>query len=285
MRIEGAVVVGIDADEPDRALLDWAGEEATARKVGVVVCHVWEWGDVEHSPHLLPDVVTVEPTEAELRVREVVRQLRERFPDVDVSVVFGQGRPVRTLLRLTQHAGMIVVGARGHGGFPGLLLGSVSAQLAAHAHCPVAVIRPPATSASADVVAGIDAWPDSERVVRLAADEALRLGRRLVLVHGYRLPPPAEYGPNAGIDEPHRRAAAEALVEEATKGLVMATLDLDVEARAVHGAPAAVLLEAAANASMLVVGARGVGGFAGLALGSVSQQVLRHAPCTVIVAR
>ena len=65
----------------------------------------------------------------------------------------------------------------------------------------------------------------------------------------------------------------------------MATLDLDVEARAVHGAPAAVLLEAAANASMLVVGARGVGGFAGLALGSVSQQVLRHAPCTVIVAR
>ena len=91
MRIEGAVVVGIDADEPDRALLDWAGEEATARKVGVVVCHVWEWGDVEHSPHLLPDVVTVEPTEAELRIREVVRQLRERFPDVDVSVVFGQG--------------------------------------------------------------------------------------------------------------------------------------------------------------------------------------------------
>ena len=44
--------------------------------------------------------------------------------------------------------------------------------------------RYPPTSASADVVADIDAWPDSERVVRLAADEALRLGRRLVLVHG-----------------------------------------------------------------------------------------------------
>ena len=283
MRIEDAVVVGIDAGEPDRPLLDWAAGEAAARTVGLVVCHVWEWGDAEHSPRLLPEVVAAEPTPAELRVRDAVRQLREWYPDLDVSVVFGQGRPVRTLLRLSERAGLLVVGARGGGGFAGLLLGSVSAQLAAHAGCPVAVVRAPSTAAAVDVVAGVDSWPDSERTLRLAADEAGRLGGKLVLVHGYRLPPPAEYGPNAGIDEPHRRAAAEDLVEQAAKGL--AAVDVDVEARAVHGAPAAVLLEAAADAAALVVGARGIGGFAGLALGSVSQQVLRHAPCTVVVAR
>ncbi|HEY6748805.1 MAG TPA: universal stress protein [Mycobacteriales bacterium] len=283
MRIEDAVVVGIEAGDPDRPLLGWAAEEAAARKVGVVVCHVWEWGDVEHAPRLLPDVETAAPTPAEVRVREAVRRLREWYPDVDVSAVFAQGRPARTLLHVSERARLLVVGARGRGGFAGLQLGSVSAHLAAHARCPVAVVRPPSTSVAVDVVAGVDGWPGSERTVRLAAEEAERLGGKLVLVHGYRLPLPAEYGPNPGIDEPHRRAEAEDLAERAAASL--AGVDLDVEARAVHGAPAAVLLDAAADAAVLVVGARGVDGVAGLALGSVSQQVLRHAPCTTVVAR
>ena len=283
MQIEDAVVVGIDAGAPDRPVLGWAAEEAAGRKVGLVVCHVWEWGDVEHSPRLLPDMVAVEPTPAELRVRDAVRQSQEWFPGVELSAVFGEGRPARTLLRLAERAGMLVVGARGTGGFAGLRLGSLPAHLAAHARCPVAVVRPPATSGAVDVVAGVDGWPESERTVRLAAEKAERLGGRLILVHGYRLPPPAEYGPNAGIDEPHRRAVAQDLVERAAEGLH--TAGLRVEARAVHGAPAAVLLEAAADAAALVVGARGSGGFDGLTLGSVSQQVLRHAPCTVVVAR
>ena len=60
--------------------------------------------------------------------------------------------------------------------------------------------------------------------------------------------------------------------------------DVKIERRVVHGPPARVLLEAAAGAAVLVVGARGLGGFSGLVLGSVSQQVVRHAPGPVIVA-
>lgn len=190
MQIVDAVVVGVDAGRPDRALLSWAAEEASVRKAGLVVCHVWEWGDAEHSPRLLADTVAAEATPAELSVREAARLVRQWFPELDVSVVFGQGRPARTLARLCEQASMGVVGARGRGGFSGLLLGSVSAQLAAHARCPVAVVRPPSSSAATDVVVGVDGSPEAERTVRLAAGEARRLGGNLVLVHGYRPPTP-----------------------------------------------------------------------------------------------
>jgi nucleotide-binding universal stress UspA family protein len=55
--------------------------------------------------------------------------------------------------------------------------------------------------------------------------------------------------------------------------------------RAVHGSAADALLDAASEAAVLVVGARGLGGFERLRIGSVSQHVLRHAPCTILVAR
>jgi nucleotide-binding universal stress UspA family protein len=154
-----------------------------------------------------------------------------------------------------------------------------------HAHCPAAVVQPPSTSNAVDVVAGVDDWPESDRTVRLAADEAQRFGGKLVLLHAYRLPGLAEYGPNAGIDEPHHRAVAEEVVERAADAVRTTDPDVDIEPKVVHGPAADRLLDAAADAAALVVGARGRGGFTGLLLGSVSQHVLRRAPCTVVVVR
>jgi nucleotide-binding universal stress UspA family protein len=289
---EDAVVVGIDVDDESihagdqsRALLGWAAAEAVLRKAPLLVCHLWEWSDGTHPPALLTDGVATEPTAAAQRLWEAVSMVRSWHPDLAVWAALGQGRPAPALLRLSEKAQMLVVGARGSGGFAGLRVGSVSGHLAAHAHCPVAVVRPPSTVGAVDVVAGVDGWPDSDRTVRLAAEQARRLGGKLILLHSYRLPPPAEYGPNAGIDEPHRRAAAEDVVDRAAEALGAAGADLDIEPRVVHGGTVPALLDAAADAATLVVGARGIGGFAGLLLGSVSQQVLRHAPCTVVVAR
>jgi len=103
--------------------------------------------------------------------------------------------------------------------------------------------------------------------------------------HGYRLPALAEYGPNAGVDEPHHRATAEELVERALDHLGSDRATLKIETRAVHDAAADALLDAASSAAVLVVGARGLGGLERLRIGSVSQRVLRHAPCTVVIAR
>jgi nucleotide-binding universal stress UspA family protein len=180
---------------------------------------------------------------------------------------------------------MLVVGARRDDGFAGRRLGSVAEQVATNARCTVAVVRPPSAPDLEDVVVGVDGSSHSDVTLRLAAAEAIRFGGRLIVVHAYRLPAPAEYGPNAGVDEPHYRVAAEALMEQALGHLGSDGDELKIETRAVHGGAPTALLDAAATAAVLVVGARGLGGLDRLRIGSVSQQVLRHAPCPLVIGR
>jgi nucleotide-binding universal stress UspA family protein len=161
----------------------------------------------------------------------------------------------------------------------------VAEHVATNAHCPVAVVRPPSAPDLVDVVVGVDGSSHSDVTLRLAAIEARRFGSRLTVVHAYRLPVPAEYGPNAGVDEPHYRVAAEALMEQALGHLGPDRDELKIETRAVHGGAAEALLDAASTAAVLVVGAGGHGGLERLRVGSVSQHVLRQAPCAVVIAR
>ena len=92
------------------------------------------------------------------------------------------------------------------------------------------------------------------------------------------------WAPNPEIDEQAYRALAHHTLDRALDQLDQAVSEVKVERLIAAGPPARVLVGAAAGAAALVVGARGLGGFAGLVLGSVSQQVLRHAPGPVIVA-
>jgi nucleotide-binding universal stress UspA family protein len=201
-----------------------------------------------------------------------------------VSGAIGTGSPQRGLLAVAKEAAMIVVGARGIGGFAGLLMGSVSGQLAEHAACPVAVVRPVHGSA-VDVVVGIDGSPESGRALQLGLAEARRTGGTLIALHAYRYAPvAAAYAPNPGIDQFSQRELAEENLDRALGDVEERNPDVKIERRIEHGSSAAVLVAAADGAAALVVGARGLGGFAGLILGSVSQQVLRHAHCPVLVA-
>lgn len=279
MRFDGAVMVGIAGGDLDRVLLGWAAEEAVIRHTNLLVCHVRDRREPAR-----PHDGTTEPTEsAELLVREAAGTVRSWFPDLEVGTAVGDDRVVPALIRSSLDARMLVLGA-GSGGFAGLRLGSVAEQLAARAFCPVAVVRPTSPDA-VDVVAGVDGSSHSGLTLRLAAVEALRFGGRLIVVNGYRLPPPAEYGPNAGVDEPHHRVEAEGLLDRVVEQLGSDRSELKVETRAVHGSPATALLEATPLAATIVVGARGRGGSGGLAIGSVGQHVLRHATCPVVVAR
>ncbi len=287
VRYEDVVVVAIDGQEPDRFVLRWAAEEAADRGVALSVCHLWEWSSVDRAPQPLLEMSAGDVRSAPERVvDDAVGAVRAEFPDLPVSRTLGYGRPAPALLALSDRAGMIVVGTRGTGGFAGLQLGSVSAQVAAHARCPVAVVRKPASGTAADVVVGVDGSAQSDHALRLGLAEARRFGGTLVAVHGYRLPPlPAAYAPNPGVDEKAHRASAESVLDQALADVEAATPEMKIERRIAAGPPARALLEAsAAGAAALVVGSRGLGGFAGLVLGSVSQQVVRHAPCPVIVA-
>ena len=137
---------------------------------------------------------------------------------------------------------------------------------------------------TAKVVVGVDGSPASDAALTWAADEALVRHAALEIVHAWTYP---HVGDVAGMaasfpDQDDFAATARFVLDAAVKTATRAHGPC-VTAKLVHGAPAKALVDAAAGADLLVVGSRGRGGFAGLLLGSVSQQCAHHAPCPVVV--
>ena len=136
----------------------------------------------------------------------------------------------------------------------------------------------------AHVVVGVDGSEVGQRALVWAVEEARRRDATLDVVHAWRVPIPDPYMP-AAIDVADFRVDAERVLAEAIAQLPSDPNGPTIVPCLVHGAPAAVLLEAAADADLLVVGSHGHGGFIGMLLGSVSQHVLHHATCPVVVVR
>lgn len=137
------------------------------------------------------------------------------------------------------------------------------------------------------IVVGVDGSPGSLQALRWAAEEARRREARLHAVLAWEPPVQLVGGagwivPDQSTVEEYETAARERL-DEALASLGHGLDGLDVERSAIHGAPAAVLLEAAREAAVLVVGSRGHGGFVGLLLGSVGRQCSHHAACPVVI--
>ena len=137
------IVVGVDGSPGSRTALTWAAAEAAEHGSDLVVLNVWEHtllppaGSVSVSEHYVPD-----PSQrtADDLVRVVKEELGEE-PPVLVQTRVKQGSPAKVLIEESAAADLLVVGTRGHGGFTGLVLGSVSQHVAAYAKCPVTVVR------------------------------------------------------------------------------------------------------------------------------------------------
>ena len=137
------IVVGVDGSPSSRKALAWAAAEAADHDAELHVLNVWEHtllppaGSVSVSEHYVPD-----PSQAtnEDLVRVIKEELGEN-PPVVVQPRVKQGRAAKVLIDESADADLLVVGKRGHGGFAGLVLGSVSQHVAAYAKCPVAVIH------------------------------------------------------------------------------------------------------------------------------------------------
>jgi nucleotide-binding universal stress UspA family protein len=110
-------------------------------------------------------------------------------PDLAVEQVLVEGFPTPALQAESADAALVVLGDRGLGGFTGLLLGSVAVSLAAHAACPVVVVRGPEFDASAPrvepVVVGVDGSPASEAAFAFAFAAAALHAVPLVAVHAW----------------------------------------------------------------------------------------------------
>jgi nucleotide-binding universal stress UspA family protein len=135
------------------------------------------------------------------------------------------------------------------------------------------------------IVVGVDGSEGSIRALRFALDEARVRGVELRVVHAWHIPP-AIFGSGwapTTVDLDEYRKLAEASLARALADAGVDDTALAVTPVLREGEPVDVLCAEAAHADLVVVGSRGLGGFRGLLLGSVSQQVVHHAPCPVVV--
>ncbi|RAO47031.1 Universal stress protein [Micromonospora saelicesensis] len=282
------VVVGVDGSPSSLVAAEHAARAAVLRSRPLLLVH----GYLHPSGYGVPlnpyDLGVPAPSEeAQQMLERAAAELTGRWPGLAVEVRQVLGGPGATMIEESRRAELVVVGSRGLGGFAGLLLGSVGTQVAAHAHCPVLVVRPDEQPIPVDgpVLVGVDGSESSRLAVSLGADEAALRDVPLVLVH---------VGPSDGdravpeeIEESQAAYQAEAvrLLADASAVARAGHPDLVVREHPVRAAGAAQgLIEASGTASLLVVGTRGRAGFAGLLLGSVSQAAIQHAHCPVLVA-
>jgi nucleotide-binding universal stress UspA family protein len=245
-------------------------------------------------PRGAPDEVERRKADAEA----VVERARERTGSaVETSAAVVQGPAADALLEASAEADMLVLGRRDRRRLGRLVLGSVSSRVVEHASVPVTVVRhhdvagdgdaPRESEGPPTVVAGVDTSPPSLAALRHAAEVAALSGAVLEAVFAWQIttlaPLPGSWGWAPPLDDYERfaRERLAAAVERSGVDLPAERLRQRVE----HGAPAHVLLEASHSAERLVVGARGLGGFERLVLGSVSRQALDYASCPVTVVR
>lgn len=135
----GRVVVGVDGSSSSLAALRWAARVGSTLGLEIDATTSWEY------PASYAMVGAVGDWNPQADAHTLVdRALAEAFGGTrpaGLRTLVRSGRPAPVLLEASHHAELLVVGSRGHGGFAGLLLGSVSAQCAAHARCPVVVVH------------------------------------------------------------------------------------------------------------------------------------------------
>jgi nucleotide-binding universal stress UspA family protein len=179
-----------------------------------------------------------------------------------------------------------VVGSRGLGGVSGLLLGSVAVALAAHASCPMVVVRGEDRPDAADLPVGIgvDGSPTSEAALAFAFEAAAVRGVGLVAVHTWA---DVEFRPGMAplVDWSSIAEDEEVVLAERLAGWSTKYPDVPVRRVVQRDGAATALVELSRDAQLVVVGSRGRGQLSGLLLGSVSHGVLHRSHCPVAVVR
>ncbi|WP_298344274.1 universal stress protein [Ferrimicrobium sp.] len=135
----GVVLVGYDGSEYAQEALDYAAQEAKLRGASVAIAIAWEIGGYDFG--VTAGALKTLSHAAEAILETGAAFMRDKYPDVPFQTHLLEGEPAYALIELAKEADMVVVGARGRGGFSALLLGSVSDQLIHHAEVPVLVVR------------------------------------------------------------------------------------------------------------------------------------------------
>jgi nucleotide-binding universal stress UspA family protein len=147
MRPAGRIVVGVDGSPGSRAALRWAIGQAELTDSSVEAVIAWQIPSAAAgfgmAPMLPDDSLGYWDELAAKQLHGAITDTVEPTCEVSVTPMVRRGPAAEVLLDAASAADLLVVGSRGHGGFAGMLLGSVSQHCARHARCPVAIIRDP----------------------------------------------------------------------------------------------------------------------------------------------
>ncbi|MEV4227404.1 universal stress protein [Streptomyces bobili] len=286
------VIVGVDGSASSLEAVEAAAREAHLRGAGLRIVHAFGHA----SAHLTPGATPWQPGDRGLEpmVHGTLVRAEERAlavaPGIEVSRSVVAGEALAVLEIESRAAALAVVGSRGLSGFAGLLLGSTAVHLAAHGRCPLMVVRGRPDPAG-PVLLALDGSPAGQAAVAFAFAEAALRKAPLVALHVWNTWSERAYeGPGDPLtavvaDVDHLRAAEQRLLDEVVAAEQEVFPEVVVERRLVRSRVRPALLDASRSAQLVVTGARGRGGFAGLLLGSVSQALLHHAHCPVTVVR
>jgi len=276
------VTAGVDGSEESLRALEWAAREACRHgaPLRIVSAPAMPPRMYAYDP-APPGVAKVLGSVPRRALGEAITRVREVAPDLQVDAELLTGPPAITVTGSGSGALLLVVGARGAGGFAAMLLGSVSRYAAMHASCPVVVVREETGVVHREVVAGIRDPHDATATLPFAFEEAALRGATLVAVHAWHWSPADPGTASAGAAADVSRNLAETLRAWREKYPAV-----PVREDVVHGHPARVLASYTARADLVVIGRHG-GHDTGPAIGAVQHAVLNHAhgPVAIVPAK
>ena len=276
------VIAGIDGSSGADSALRCAAAEADIRDAELVALMAWGYLDQHPAPGHEAFDPAYGQSDAEQAAREyVARALGADHRPVTVQAVCDL--PARALLEAAADAELLVMGARGLGGFRGLLVGSVSLRCLNETTVPLVLVHEDQLGDPAGpVVVGVDGSDNAAVAFRWAQDEARRRSVHLRALYAWQ--EPMGGGESFGLvvdDAALERAAVETVENSATTGADDG--DVTIERVAMRGRAAPVLIEESGMAALVVIGHRGRRRWGRVALGSVAQQVAHHSRCPVVV--
>jgi nucleotide-binding universal stress UspA family protein len=233
-------------------------------------------------------------------IRQEMRREAQEILDAQVKKIEGLGATVAevhlregdaseeiTALAAEIGVGLAAVGSRGRGKIRRLLMGSVSDAVVRHAHCPVVVARWKPVAFPARILLATDGSEEATLATQTTTDLGERTGSELHVVHVGERPPthyPDRHGYRALYEEDEREARQllEAQIEKMkAAGATVAQAHLRIG----RADEEVVVLAEDLGVDLIAMGGRGLGGARRALMGSVSDSVVRHAHCPVLVAR
>jgi nucleotide-binding universal stress UspA family protein len=293
------VTVGLDGSSQSRAAAEWAAREAQLLGLPVRLVHVWE---PVSEPMALAQLVGAEAHQhwSEKVCQEALEGLALRHPGIDVTTEELSGAPAEVLAKVAEDAELLVLGSRALGGVGGFLAGSVGLSVVARAERPVVLVRadeqaadehemdpvgiPSAATAFRPVLLGLDTSHPDEGLIGFAFEAARRRSTPLHVVHGWF--PPAYFGYGMPVDAELYGSLAVSQAADLTEVLRrwrQAYPDVEVVERSRCGSAAVLLVEAAREASLVIVGRRVRRTPLCPHIGHVTHAVLHHAAAPVAV--